>query len=203
MNRRDMDAGEVRRIANRLREITQAVCETTGQPDSLGLLGGAYGYGADFENDTFSIMPFYWDDCTCGWEERYDEWHDANPHAEDCYQSELRRRGYWNYPKWDDFNPGLPSHDETTVYQLAREWELPEQGCAIHCTCGLNDRSIEWQRNNLHPIECPVVRPNFHYKPTGTMIWWYKYIGRGMDWNGIEPTYGWENVCIESVEDNE
>lgn len=25
--------------------------------------------------------------------------------------------------------------------------------------------------------------PNFHYKPTDFKVWWYKYIGRGMDQN--------------------
>ena len=23
-------------------------------------------YGVEFENDTFSTMPYWWDDCTCG-----------------------------------------------------------------------------------------------------------------------------------------
>ncbi len=200
MNRRDMDAGDVRRIANRLREITEAICNATGQPEALGFIGGNYGYGAHFENDTFSMMPFYWGDCTCGHTGIVADWLDNNPHGDDCYQTELDRRGYLNYEDWDDFDPTRPAHDDDLVYTLAEEWGLPRRGCAVHCTCGRDDRLHKWERDNIHTLECPDVRPNFHYKPTGTMVWWYKYIGRGMDWNGIEPTYGWEKVCIESVE---
>ena len=54
-------------------------------------------YGMEFDNDVFSVFPYYWGDCTCGYEEN--------------------------------------SHDET----------------------------------------CPIVKPNFLFKPTGFSIKWYKY----------------------------
>ena len=67
-----------------------------------------------------------------------------------------------------------------------------------------NDPDIEWAekygtkyedgRFMMHPYcwcgkdECKwcgdAQHPNFFYKPIGIKVWWYKYIGRGMD---IEP----------------
>lgn len=31
--------------------------------------------------------------------------------------------------------------------------------------------------------ECSKDAPNFWHKPSGLKIWWYKYIGRGMDFH--------------------
>lgn len=46
---------------------------------------------------------------------------------------------------------------------------------------------------SMHPFcwcekeTCPYCgkenQPNFHYKPTDFKVWWYKYIGRGMEMN--------------------
>lgn len=47
-------------------------------------------YGVDFENDTFHVFPYYWGDCTCGYDEFESEWCEHNHHAEDCYQTKLR-----------------------------------------------------------------------------------------------------------------
>lgn len=45
--------------------LTEALA-TTGHEISSGLLGGAYGYGSEFENDVFMMHPYCWcerDDC--------------------------------------------------------------------------------------------------------------------------------------------
>lgn len=188
-----------RAISQALRDLTEAICNATGQPESLGFLGGEHGYGAEYESDVFSMMPFYWGDCTCGWEDRYNEWLDNNPHSEDCYQSELTRRGYLNIPGYDDYNPNLPDDHDYLPYKLAQEWGLSDRGCAVHCTCGRDSRSMEWEVLNPHPVTCPVEAPNFHYKPSGTMVCWYKYIGRGMEWNGSPLPKGWLDECLKVV----
>lgn len=48
-------------------------------------------YGADFENETFLTFPYYWGDCTCGYEENEAEWCDSHSHAEGCYQTIVKR----------------------------------------------------------------------------------------------------------------
>ena len=48
-------------------------------------------YVRAFANDVFAVNPYYWGDCTCGYETREAEWDDANPHAESCYQGDLHR----------------------------------------------------------------------------------------------------------------
>lgn len=43
--------------------------------------------------------------------------------------------------------------------------------------------------------------PNFWHKPTDFKVWWYKYIGRGMETDGPMPT-DWEGLlkeCLESI----
>ena len=46
-----------------------------------------------FENDTFAVRSYCWDDCDCGfderWEKNYAGWAIAHPHSPDCYQTEL------------------------------------------------------------------------------------------------------------------
>lgn len=52
---------------------------------------------------------------------------------------------------------------------------------------------VENETFSMHPFcwceeeECPwcgpTNAPNFHYKPSGFKLWWYKYIGRGMEMN--------------------
>lgn len=39
-----------------------------------------------------------------------------------------------------------------------------------------------WCESDDCPL-CMGAMPNFEYKPLGFMVSWYKYIGRGMEWN--------------------
>lgn len=48
-------------------------------------------YGEEFENDVFSVFPYYWGNCTCGYEGKAGEWFKANHHEEHCYQAALRK----------------------------------------------------------------------------------------------------------------
>lgn len=40
--------------------------------------------------------------------------------------------------------------------------------------------------------------PNFHFKPSNFKVWWYKYIGRGMEQKGTLPK-DWLKVCLKSL----
>lgn len=50
--------------------LTEHLMKTLGAETSGGFLGGEYGYGAYFENDTFQMHPYCWcekDDCPWCW----------------------------------------------------------------------------------------------------------------------------------------
>lgn len=63
-------------------QITQALQQITGEGQH-GILGGEYGYGCEYENDTFMMHPFCWCartdcpwclECYCEIEEDGDDW---------------------------------------------------------------------------------------------------------------------------------
>lgn len=185
-------------VCTGLREITKHLQGLTGE-GCYGFLGGEHGYGVDYENDVFEMHPFWWGDCECGWEAREAEEERSRPHKSDCYQEDLLRRGAFNY-EWD-FNPNFPSNKEFESWggcnKLAEVWGLPRMGSFIHCTCGRDEVMQKWVADNPHPLECPAVRPNFRFKPTGAEVRWYKYIGRGMEINGSLPL-DFHIRCIKS-----
>jgi hypothetical protein len=50
------------------------------------------------------------------------------------------------------------------------------------CTCGAMDTEPGEPERDCEPT-CPMVLPNFLFKPTGFSITWYKYIGRSMEYS--------------------
>lgn len=126
---------EKKDVSDELYELTEAITKKKfdGAWQGGGLLGGEYGYGVDFENDTFMMHPFCW--CE----------------KEDC--------------GWCGEIGAMP--------QIMREV--------------FNAKYSESER-----------LPNFLYKPTNTRIWWYKYIGRGMEQKGSLPK-DWLKKCKESL----
>lgn len=159
-----------------LYELSRELGERDPERQAHGFLGGEWGYGQDFENDVFEMHPYWWGDCECGHDDREAQWEDEHPHLDDCYQSELSRRGGYEHAS-----------------RLADAWGLPQVGCAVHCTCGREEERREWVEANPHPPDCPQVRPNFRHKPSGIEVRWYKYIGRSMEvpevtflaWRGV------------------
>jgi len=51
--------------------LTEAIHQTDPDLVAHGVLGGAFGYGAHYENDVFAMRPQYWGDCDCGDDERH------------------------------------------------------------------------------------------------------------------------------------
>jgi hypothetical protein len=175
-------------VSSALRTLTRAIAERTGE-ELCGGLGGDDGYGIDYETDVFEMHRFWWGDCECGWRQKETAWLDGHDHADTCYQTELERRG-----AFDDHRSG-PFDYET----VAKEWGLPEVGCAIHCTCDRDPRYAAWMTAHPHPKTCPEVRPNFRYKPTGAEVEWYKWIGRSMEIEGDIPA-DFLATCLASLE---
>lgn len=48
-------------------------------------------YGEEFENDVFSVFPYYWGEDLCGYEEKEEAWFKTNRHEKHCYQTALRK----------------------------------------------------------------------------------------------------------------
>lgn len=159
--------------------LAQYGCDTAG-----GLLGGIYGYGADFENDVFEMNQYWWGDCTCDHDKEYMAWEKTHHHTDDCYQTVLAARDYMN------------------SRELAREWGLPDMGSALHCTCHHEEERQRWESEHQHDSRCREILPNFAIKGTNIRIEWYKYIGRGMEIQGVNSYTHWERElqrCKDSI----
>lgn len=78
-------------------------------------------------------------------------------------------------------------------------------GCAVHCTCGRNQRADEmWVAMGGHTDACRFVQPNFLYKPTSFRINWYKYPFRDSYMSPGISAKEWQKIvrhCIESAAD--
>lgn len=172
------------RMSYDLCDLTELL-DSKGHEAQHGVLGGEWGYGAEYTSTVFEMHPFWWGDCTCGFEQLECEWLDAHPHADDCYQSELERRDYQS--------PEV----------LAKEWGIPRLGCFCHCTCGQEQEYVAWHRENAHDPACPEVRPNFRHFESGLEVRWYKYIGRDMELSFTPDREEWNRIIGECFSDVE
>jgi len=151
----------------------------------LFLTMGISSYGEDYENDVFWVFPYYWGECTCGYEEKANAWSENNEHLESCYQKLVEEaligEGFVRDKLGLLTKEGVSyTRREKIVRKIreryCREMHLPfPDGCAVHCTCTHKKRWEKFCMENDHTPDCPVVRDNFHYKPTNFGIQWYKY----------------------------
>lgn len=168
-------------------------------------------YGEPFENEVFAIFPYYWGDCTCGYDRKEQRWEIENEHEPHCCQSALKReQAEWlaEHPEpeaqirnttYEEVEKGItltvsvPAHSpsadmwrawhaekekaEVKIYdKLCAEFGVARQlGFAMHCTCYYYECWRLFRENNSHNPNCPIVKPNFLYKPTGFELRWYKY----------------------------
>jgi hypothetical protein len=178
--------------------LTDIVC---GEGDYHGFAkdGLPSGDSGGFYNEVFAINPYYWGDCTCGFDDEEFDWSENHKHKSDCYQSwvknELKNRGLEH----------ASISDEQLVYKYACKkfgFDFNSGGYGCHCTCGLDDEYEKWRENHDHKEGCLLMRHNFIYKPTGFWIDWYKYPFRDSymsdDLTKEQLKEIWEK-CIESV----
>jgi len=167
----------------------------------------------EFENDIFKLFPYYWGECTCGFEEKDDNWAETHDHDENCYQKivdkELIERGWYigsggflEHPKeinWVDAN----TTEEIIRKKYCKQLGLPyPDGSWVHCTCNYDKDYEVWRQTNNHQKNCPVIQPNFLYKPTGFEIRWYKYPLRDSYMNQNVSYDEYKKIlkhCVESV----
>jgi len=167
-------------------------------------------YATDFENDIFSTFPYWWGDCTCGWES-IDDGHSATyrlKHQPHCYQHEYKAI----------YNRTKPNHTllEKYLKPVYEKYGWPTNGedwwhgCAVKCTCDYGQRleaiyeryAEEFGHMGCKP-DCNLVKPNFLYKPTGVSISWYKYALRDSYMNiniSVKQFAQMINHCINSLQ---
>jgi hypothetical protein len=201
-----------------LRYLTRRLVEGGfAAPHEFAGMAGEFGYGVEFENDTFEMHPFYWGECECGYDDRREQWERANRCAADCYGERLdaarREAGLRIFTRDESGDlvevPGIErSYEETraleaAIYEkLLAEFQLPEFGCAVHCTCGNRSEFIRFLDANPHDPRCGVVLPNFWFKPGGCGYNWYKWIGRDMEMTG-KGGATWADIydaCVASID---
>lgn len=162
-------------------------------------------YGVEYSNSVFEMHPYYWGDCTCGFDDEEDKWLEQHQHKPECfyvkferYEKELEAQGInWFGNRSDEYNRLMREFAEKNGYK-----EL--DGIRVYCDCGYNDEYKKWRQTHDHKPDCRLVIPNFRYKPTGLEIRWYKYIGRGMSSNQEINIVEFRKIiahCIRSVEE--
>jgi len=164
-------------------------------------------YGLKFKNDVFVIFPYYWGECTCGYQEKEEEWFDTHEHAEKCYQSILKKEldSYdQQHPdeKWEKRRKAHELITKRLCEKMGIVW-LDEVSWENYCTCEYREQLDEFFKNNHHHSDCPIVRPNFFYKPTGYELRWYKYPLRDSYANKaltLEQFKRMIDDCIQSLE---
>ena len=168
-------------------------------------------YGSNFENETFLVMQYWWGYCTCGFDE-VDNFTEA--HSDTCYQAKLKEEklkaggfenewGYISAPVGESF-----VYCWDTIYKnITDEFNLPMQGCAVHCTCDYDARYAAYIAGigyaDGHKKQCGLVKPNFLHKPTEFEIQWYKYPLRDSYMNQNITLLEFKNIitqCISSLE---
>lgn len=190
--------------------MAAGLCELTAElngarPDEScgGGLGGMDGYGQDFENEVFVMFPYYWGDCSCGYEQREAEWSALNDHRAECYQERVDAEIAASGAKKDKYDMWPREAEDAARKKLCKELGLSyPDGCAVHCTCDYETRWRLFAHENKHAESCPIVRPNFLHKKSGLAVHWYKYIGRGMTANIEISRREWRSIlaeCIASV----
>ena len=150
-----------------------------------------------FENETFVIRPYYWGDCTCGYEDKEEVWSDENKHQSHCYQIEYSEIQVRHEGKSSD-------SDFAEVEELCKRFDMSyPAGADFHCTCDYKDRWAQFLAENNHKADCPIIQHNFEYKPTGFCLDWYKYPLRDSYMNQDITPKEFRGIifkCLESIE---
>jgi hypothetical protein len=176
------------RIARDLTELTRYLHEQCGYEVSGGVLGGRYGYGPQLiDNPLFTFKSFCWCDspdcpwcasCSCppeAWTHVLDG-KIATPDQVDALYEKLyaARPDQWTDEQAEIDRRLVSTHDPVCDFCLGRG-ELVRMGGSAG-----------------------QGAPNFWHKPSGIKIWWYKYLGRGMESQG--PLDKWPQALREIYE---
>ena len=203
-------------LTDGLRWLTGELSRALPDADSSFGLGGENGYGVNFENATFAMRRYYWGDCDCGYDERAEQWFAEHRHSADCYSTEYRAlvgenphrpiieslieernsKRLWSAAseavqkritaECDREHKWVEAKAKALCAKHGIEWN-GGRGSAVHCTCGHKEEWLAWSVDNNHSETCSLVLPNFHHKPSGFKVRWYKWIGRDNEIEGAMP----------------
>ncbi len=156
--------------------LTRAIEQLDSDKVAHGFLGGEHGYGAHWDNHAFTMRPYYWGDCDCGFEQLESAWCESAKHEKHCYQTDYKAiKTNW-LKEERKYNK--------QVEAICHKHGIPYNkgiGCAIHCTCGYDKNWKKFLKLNPgHKETCSLMLPNFIHKASGFKVEWYKYIGRDM-----------------------
>jgi hypothetical protein len=181
----------------------------------------------EYENDVFHIFPYYWGDCTCGFEDIQYKIEGELAHRPDCYQTRLKeeklRNGFVREkagnielvtaPDGNSFDSRLFKYwrdlENKIQERLCEEFGLSfPHGAAVHCTCDYDERYGQILAEKGYPeghlSSCPIIWPNFKHKSTGFEIQWYKYPFRDSYMNMNISLDDFSKIidnCIESLKE--
>jgi len=168
--------------------------------------------GEKYENETFMIFPYYWGDCSCGWD-KIDNGHSELyklKHNEDCYINEYNKLYNLKLDNKDYLNELkiLYKKYNFNIEKTNKWW----YGCATKCSCDYEERENKILDNYFkefgnegHKPDCFLLKSNFLYKPTGFSIKWYKYPFRDSYTNKEINLLDFKkmiNSCINSLRKN-
>lgn len=180
-------------LASGLIDLTEAIAERDTDAVAHGVLGGMFGYGGHWDDDLFMMHPYCWCEredcpwcvgCDCppkaihyfvdGQEVNYSEWRAFFDRETGDFGQSKREHDAW-IKKADAANKRRAKrHDPVCDYCLGK-------GIFALCPAGRG-------------------APNFWHKPSGLMVWWYKYIGRGMEAVGRSPKDDIRAIIKECIE---
>jgi hypothetical protein len=175
-------------VADELYALSEALGKRSPDAQAHGVLGGGWGYGQDFTNDTFSMLPYWWGDCTCGYDALEYEWWNANPHDGECWQERYHREAERLHAlklSWE------AERDQQDAWAATNGWD-GRPGVAVFCDCGADAKWREWASSHGHTPDCMEIRPNF--RCGDVEVRWYKYIGRGMSVNREVTRAEWRDI---------
>ncbi len=180
--------------------LTEAIALHNEEAVAHGFLGGEFGYGADYENDTFMMHHFCWcdrDDCPwcggCTCHSSSQTYVDGKAVTDDELMT-WNRQLLGAMPH-DVAKHGTPEYD---AYDAAWEKRVAERDrrttviySAVHHTCATHAMMMD--RTEGTDAGFPQTAPNFWHKRSGLRVWWYKWIGRDMQ------TFISDRASVEAV----
>lgn len=125
----------------------------------------------------FTIRPYDWDaECTCGFNAETEQWWSEHQHTHVCFcvrykEEEARLRSVHGRGK---DKPSLV-HSALVAWARANNYAAAPYGMAVHCDCGVDELHVATFGGRDHTEQCRLSQPNFHHKPSGFELEWYKY----------------------------
>lgn len=174
-------------------------------------LGGGHdtSTGIDYRNSVFETFSFWAHaECNCTYETRERDWEEGHPHSTECYQSLIRDLGSGYSWETGEEHGYQEKKNEEAISQarslLGIDPHTP--GSYVHCTCGRQERYLEWVGEATHDANCAIEDVHFRHFESGLEVKWYKRVGRSTESNKDMKILDWHKIiveCLESVRDEE